>query len=172
MVEEEDLAEDLGWDATGGGEGVAAGTDGAQRETDGGHLSIDEVERRRVCEGGGKDPLDDVVDEGNARLDDIGPVLGGSGARDVCGHLIGGQALGLVGGLEDLQYIVLCVWVVHWQKTKKRSELSSIARPGRHVLPRTHGPGSNQPINIYIQRHPASHSKGIVYYLAGVIPLV
>jgi hypothetical protein len=66
LVEEEDLAQDLGWDATGGGEGVAAGTDRAQRATDGGHLSIDEVESCRVCKGGGKDLLQDVVDEGNA----------------------------------------------------------------------------------------------------------
>jgi len=48
LVEEKDLAEDLGWDATGGGEGIAAGTDLAQRATDGGHLSIDEVKRCRV----------------------------------------------------------------------------------------------------------------------------
>ena len=28
--------------------------------------------------------MEDVVDEGNAGLDGIGPVLGGSGARNVC----------------------------------------------------------------------------------------
>ena len=49
LVEEEDLAEDLGWDATGGREGVAAGADRAQRAADGGHLSINEVECCRVC---------------------------------------------------------------------------------------------------------------------------
>lgn len=84
LVEEEDLAEDLGWDATGGCEGVAAGADRAQRATDGSHLSIDEVKRCRVCEGRGQDLLEDVVNEGNACLDGVGPVLGGSGARDVC----------------------------------------------------------------------------------------
>lgn len=53
LVEEENLAEDLGWDAAGGREGVAAGTDLAQRATDGGHLCVDEVKRCRVGEGGG-----------------------------------------------------------------------------------------------------------------------
>lgn len=83
LVEEEYLAEDLGWDAAGGREGVAAGADLAQCATDGGHLCIDEVKRCRVCEGRGRDLLEDVVDEGNACLDGIGPVLGGSGA---CGR--------------------------------------------------------------------------------------
>jgi hypothetical protein len=82
LVEEEYLAEDLGWDATGGREGVAAGSDLAQCATDGGHLCVDEVERYRVCEGGGRDLLEDVVDEGNASLDGIGPVLGGSGCEE------------------------------------------------------------------------------------------
>jgi len=86
LVEEENLAEDLGWDATGGREGVAASTDLAQCATDGGHLCIDEVKRCRVCECGGRDLLEDVVDEGNAHLDGIGPVLGRSGARCVCGR--------------------------------------------------------------------------------------
>lgn len=84
LVEEENLAEDLGWDAAGGREGVAAGTDLAQRATDGSHLCVDEVKRCRVGEGGGWDLLEDVVDDCNARLDGIGPVLGGSGARHVC----------------------------------------------------------------------------------------
>lgn len=83
LVEEEYLAEDLGWDATGGREGVAAGTDLAQCAKDGGHLCIDEVKRCRVCEGGGRHSLEDIVDEGNACLDSIGPVLGGSGARNM-----------------------------------------------------------------------------------------
>lgn len=84
LVEEENLAEDLGWDATSGREGVAAGTDLAQCAQDGSHLCIDEVKCWGVCEGGWRDPLEDVVDEGNACLDGIGPVLGGSGARNVC----------------------------------------------------------------------------------------
>ena len=83
LVEEEYLAEDLGRDATGGREGVAAGTDLAQCAKDGSHLCIDEVKRCRVCEGGGRHPVEDIVDEGNACLDSIGPVLGGSGARNV-----------------------------------------------------------------------------------------
>jgi len=86
LVEEEYLAEDLGRDATGGSEGVAAGTDLAQCATDGGHLCIDEVKRCRVCKGRGRDLLEDVVDEGNACLDGIGPVSGGSGARNVRGR--------------------------------------------------------------------------------------
>ena len=71
MVEEEYLAEDLGWDATGRREGVAAGADLAQCTTDGGHLRIDEVKRWGVCEGVWRDLLEDVVDEGNACLDSI-----------------------------------------------------------------------------------------------------
>ena len=86
LVEEEYLAEDLGWDATGGREGVAAGTDLTQCAKDGSHLCIDEVKGCLVCEGGGRDLLEDVVDEGNASLDGIGPVLGGSGARNVRGR--------------------------------------------------------------------------------------
>lgn len=86
LVEEEYFAEDLGWDAAGGGEGVAAGTDLAQCAKDGGHLCVDEVKGFLVCEGRGRDLLEDIVDEGNAGLDDVGPVLGGSGARDVRGR--------------------------------------------------------------------------------------
>ena len=86
LVEEKYFAEDLGWDATSGREGVAAGTDLAQCATDGSHLCIDEVKRFRVCKGRGRDLLEDVVDEGNACLDGIGPVLGRSGARKVRGR--------------------------------------------------------------------------------------
>jgi hypothetical protein len=86
LVEEEDFAEDLGWDAAGGGEAVAAGTDLAQCAKDGSHLCIDEVKRCRICEGRGRDLLEDIVDEGNAGLNGIGPVLGGSGARHVRGR--------------------------------------------------------------------------------------
>ena len=57
LVEEEDLGEDLRWDAAGRREGVAAGADSAQRASDGGHFAIDEVEGCGVCEGGGWDLL-------------------------------------------------------------------------------------------------------------------
>lgn len=120
LVEEEYLAEDLGWDATGGREGVAAGADLAQCAKDSSHLCIDEVERCRVCEGGGRDLLNDIVDEGNACLDCIGPVLGGSGARIVCGRdksfdpRLEGRVL-VIG--KNSHYIVLCRWDVHLEET-------------------------------------------------------
>jgi hypothetical protein len=181
LVEEEDLAEDLGWDATGGREGVAAGTDRAQGATDGGHFSIDEVEGCRVCKGGGKDVLQDVVDEGNARLDGIGPILGGSGARHVCGRyksLEPRSSVGLLEGLEHLQYIVLRGWVVHLdfgKKTKRTGNETSLVGyrvNSRHVLLRNtgrvnSGAGSNHVLYTKcasVTSCFASHSKGIVYY--------
>jgi hypothetical protein len=36
-----------------------------------GYLCIDEVKHCHVCEGGGQDLLDNIVDEGNACLDSI-----------------------------------------------------------------------------------------------------
>ena len=113
LVEEEYLAEDLGWDATGGREGVAAGADLAQCATDGGHLCIDKVKRSGVCECGGWDLLEDVVDKGDACLDGIGPVLGGSGARNASGRDKSFEA-GLE-GLVDLNWNKLTLhYSVSW----------------------------------------------------------
>lgn len=82
MVEEEDLGEDLWWDAARRREGVAARADGAQRAEDGVHFSVDEGEGSAVRERGGRHLLYDVVDEDEARLDGVGPVSGGSGVGD------------------------------------------------------------------------------------------
>jgi len=136
LVGEEYLAEDLGWDATGGREGVAAGTDLAQCAKDGSHLCINEVKRCRVCEGGGRDLLEDVVDEGNARLDSIGPVLGGSEARNVCGRDKSFDPRSGAGFLEHIRnshYIVLCRrWVVHLEETSWRMALPTRGVAGSH----------------------------------------
>ena len=81
------------------------------------------------------------------------------------------------GGLENLQYIVLCVWVVHWQRDEKEERAVRCDGPGDTCCSGCTGRECGNQINVVytkcacVTSCSASHSKGIVYYLAGVIPL-
>ena len=128
--------------------------------------------------------MEDVVDECNARLDSIGPILGGSGARDVCGRDKSFDPRSRVEWPSATPPVKLGKLTLHCRcsfRGKKQAgrwtmalstPTKAIGYPTDSRAENHRSVKSNNRCFIYtkcasVTSCSASHSKGIIYYLAG-----